>query len=132
MCSRAPAVNGAHTWTQSDGFELPFDLNDSVFRPRAKECASKDYYDTSIYSRTCQIDWKRMCAKSRVQKLFGKVGVDATKQRAMEEAVVAQYSMLSGIFDYYGTCALQLQHCGCNRALQRPLVVVSLIPSPSP
>jgi hypothetical protein len=49
--------------------KIAWNLKESIFGPRAKECDSKDYLDTDkIFQRMFELDWSRLQAKRTFSK----------------------------------------------------------------
>ena len=62
----------------------PFILKQSVFAPRCVESESKAFYDTSrIRNRIFLLDWSRVVAKERVQRMI-------TREAGGDASVIAQ------------------------------------------
>lgn len=79
-----------------------FNLDDSVFAPRKKESASKDYYDSeAVLRRAFRKDWGRVASKHSIQELVRRSGGGHGELEEVRRVVESQYKLLSDAFDFY-------------------------------
>ena len=110
LSRRSPRKGGRDSSPQGDSEadrKAPFDLYRSVWRPRIKNAASKDLYDTeeTIHARF-QRDWQRMLSLGAAKLITGvddEASVDphAEEVQAVGECLLQNYQLCCALFWYY-------------------------------
>ena len=60
--------------------KVEWKLETSIFNPRPSECDAKSFFDTEkVRRRRLDLDWKRVCEKSRFVSLIGKADSDVAR-----------------------------------------------------